>query len=231
MHAHEMNLRGCLSAARSWKLVLHCAAILLSLPILFLSQTNAQTRGDAVISIESATGSSVLILGDTATFNIMINTRGEDIYGSTAYLSVPDSVFTPVFNLASYTPFIPGTWINAPAHQNNTHNDSLGQDTDNLPGIQYNYSQSSLVGGDNNTRTGTGLLAQFRLVPHTIPNNPAGAVTLAFDNTAWNSRETKYQELPTGSSPPIFDSRKYSQYLSLTVIIAGCQSTGDETGA
>jgi len=222
-----MNLRGYLSVARSIKSALHRLAIFIFLPFLFPGQINAQTHGSAIISIESASGSNVLVLGDTATFDIMIDTRGEDIYGSSAYLSIPDSIFTLVFDpdaASEYVPFIPGDWINGPSYPNSTFTDSLGQELNGIPGIQYNYSQSSLVGGNKSTRKGKGVLAQFRLAPHTIPDNPAGEVTLSFDNWSQGGvpqRETRYQEWPHDTPPYTMESWKYAQYLSLTVTIAG----------
>ncbi len=151
---------------------------------LLLSPVRGQ--GNATIEFESVSG-TVLTLGDTARFRIKIDTHEEDIYGFSVYLSIPDMVFAPVFT-PSQEPFIPGTWIKEAPSVNDTHEDTLGQDTDDIPGIQYNYSQFKA----NTTVRGVGYAAEFELVPIAIPDNPTGTVTLRFDRTAWNSRETIY---------------------------------------
>ncbi|MFC1481148.1 T9SS type A sorting domain-containing protein [Candidatus Neomarinimicrobiota bacterium] len=189
--------------------------VILVLYILSLATTtiNAQS-GNAIIRLISDNG-PLLTLNDTATFSIQIDTGGDHIFGAEAYVSIPNTILTPVLS-GPDSPFIPGTWIKNGAQSNNTWTDSLGYDTNGIPGVQYNYSQIDL----DRKYNGVGTLAQFRVVPNSIPDNPTATVTLSFDMTNFNGRLTKYL-IETEFGTP--EAAEFSQTLSVTVQIGGAE--------
>ncbi|UCH61719.1 MAG: T9SS type A sorting domain-containing protein [Fidelibacterota bacterium] len=154
--------------------------------------------------IVTSDGSTVLALGDTVTFQIIINPRGESLTGFEFYLTIDPAVLKPLLladqindTTIIYKPFTKGD-LPGGMHHNHTHGDEWSEpyvDLNGLSGFQLDYSQQTGVTnpttGERETFNWSGTGATFQAVVIGLPSDPSGQTIITFDRGATHYMEQR----------------------------------------
>jgi hypothetical protein len=186
---------------------------LLLLVMTGLSSVSAQVEA----WIRTKDGETILALGDTTTFEVVLSPDRNELTGFEVYLTIDPAVFKPVYTeiettmigddiFVTYRPFLQGTLIDNSPEINDTHGDVWGQDPflNLIPGFQLDYVQHTAPAdqqGNRQTFSWSGIAASIDLAVVGLPSSPTGETTIRFDHRSRNQRDTRYY--PEGVGSPL----------------------------
>lgn len=181
------------------------------------------------------------VLGDTVSFDLLIDTNDEQITGVSLFLTFDPAIFKPVF-YQTRRPFTPGTLItDSNPLENSTHFDEWGKDDmlNEIPGFQLDYIHQTgiAVDGVRPSVKGRRPAANIKFIIIGTPEDSTKEVFLDFDFDNFYSRYTSYFLLGAPGTRQNFRKvrgyslkvmgMKISSALSDTLIIPGDQLTID----
>ncbi len=151
----------------------------------------------ATLSLQTATGDTLLFLGDTVEFYVNINPRGEVLHGFEFFLTFDPEIFEIIFQEHpgdDLRPFYNGNVFPAPAPPSSqgTHGDTVGYDPMHnlIPGFQLDYTQQ--IGPNGIPFNGLGLAAGFKLAVIGLPRGANPTTTITIDDHTQSHRKTGY---------------------------------------
>ena len=176
-------------------------------------------QSQVMISLAPQGGAAIVAVGDTVTFEVLLDPVGARLTGYEFYLTFDPAVFRPIYfdidttisdqdTVIVYRVFEPGSLIALGPVLNNTHGDVWSSpyvDLNDNPGFQLDYFQRTPVapaGVERQWFNGSGIAATFDLVVMSVPDDPSGLARITIDDQyvvpGGGGRETRYFLLGSG---------------------------------